>query len=238
MEDVSTSPYQICLVAGIAVSLAVWWRVARKDGRLVLIYVAGLCGAFIGAKFAYVLAEGWLHFGAPDMWLQLATGKSITGALLGGYAAVEIAKKLSGYPAVTGDWFATVAPLGIALGRVGCLLHGCCAGVECAPAWYALRDRAGVARWPAVPLEIAFNVAALAVFFAWRKRSVLQGQHFHVYLTAYGLFRFAHEFARETPRIIGPISGYQLLAIALIALGAIRFWQRRSALTPAASPFA
>ena len=56
------------------------------------------------------------------------------GALLGGYAGVEIAKKAIGYSAPTGDWFAIVAPVGIALGRVGCLRHGCCTGVVCSPA--------------------------------------------------------------------------------------------------------
>jgi phosphatidylglycerol:prolipoprotein diacylglycerol transferase len=62
-----------------------------------------------------------------------------------------------------------------------------------------------------------------------RRRRILSGQHFHIYLMAYGAFRFAHEFWRDTPQILGPLSGYQVAALALLVLGAVRFFQRRSA---------
>src|SRR5580704_2745635 len=103
---IQNSAYAWLMLAGIAVSIFFWARLARRDDRLLMVYTAALIGAFLGAKVVYILAEGWLHFGAPDMWLQLATGKSILGALLGGYAAVEIAKRLVRYQGATGDWFA------------------------------------------------------------------------------------------------------------------------------------
>ena len=53
-----------------------------------------------------------------------------------------------------------------------------------------------------------------------------RGQLFHLYLIAYGEFRLAHEFVRDTPRIAAGLSGYQLLSIAILALGAVRFAQR------------
>ncbi|HEX4644313.1 MAG TPA: prolipoprotein diacylglyceryl transferase family protein [Verrucomicrobiae bacterium] len=210
-----SSSYGWLMLAGIILSVCLWARLARRDDRLVAIYVAALVGAFLGAKVVYILAEGWLHFGAPDMWLQLATGKSILGALLGGYAAVEIAKRLVRYTGVTGDWFAFIAPMGIVLGRIGCLLEGCCLGKVCQPAWFTLNDHAGTARWPAVPVEIAFNFAAILAFLLLRKNHRLVGQHFHLYLIAYGLFRFLHEFLRDTPRLAGSISGYQFAALAV-----------------------
>ena len=103
-----------------------WSRLARRDERLVLIYIAALAGAFLGAKLVYFAAEGWLHWHDPNRWVILATGKSITGALLGGYLAVEIAKRLLRYHGITGDWFAVIAPVGIMLGRIGCMIQGCC----------------------------------------------------------------------------------------------------------------
>ena len=42
----------------------------------------------------------------------------------------------------------------------------------------------------------------------------------------YGAFRFAHEFLRSTPRIAGSLSGYQIAALACIALGLWRFVKR------------
>jgi phosphatidylglycerol---prolipoprotein diacylglyceryl transferase len=222
------SPYTWLLLAGIAVSFLFWKRRARQDRRLVFIYGAALVGAFFGAKMVYLLAEGWLHFGAADMWPQLAAGKSILGALLGGYVFVELAKWQVGYRQVTGDDFALIAPVSIGLGRVGCLLHGCCLGIDCPRAWYTIRDVDGVSRWPAVPTELVFNAVALVLFLFLRHRKFLPGQHFHLYLISYGLFRFGHEFVRATPRLLGPFSGYHFAALIVVVFGAVCFWRRQA----------
>ena len=224
------SPYGWLMLAGIAASAFFWTRLARRDDRLLIVYISALVGAFLGAKIAYLLAEGWRDIGQPDQWLRLATGKSILGALFGGYASVELAKRWVGYRSVTGDWFAMIAPLGIILGRVGCWLHGCCLGSACEPAWFTVRDAKGVERWPAVPVEILFNAVMLTGFFALRRRGRLVGQHFHVYLIAYGVFRFAHEFFRDTPRVVAGLSGYQFIAMALVSFGVWAF--RRRAMIP------
>ena len=223
----TTTAYGWLMLAGIFVSIALWSRVAKRDSRLVIIYIAALAGAFLGAKLVYLGAEGWLHWHDKNRWLILATGKSITGALLGGYAAVEIAKRMLGYSGVTGDWFAVIAPVGIMLGRVGCVLHGCCLGRICEPSWFTMNDAAGAARWPAALVELLFNALALAAILVLRQRKLLPGQHFHLYLISYGLFRFAHEFLRETPRIIGPVSGYQIAALGCVALGVTGFILRQ-----------
>ncbi len=215
------------MLAGIVVSIIFWSRLARRDERLVLIYIAALAGAFLGAKLVYLGAEGWLHWHDANRWLVLATGKSITGALLGGYLAVEIAKRLLKYSGSTGDWFAVIVPVGIMLGRIGCYLNGCCLGRVCEPSWFTLNDPAGVARWPAVPLEFLFNALMLGVILLLRRGRIAPGQLFHIYLMAYGIFRFFHEFMRDTPQILGPISGYQITALALAGLGLAGFIARR-----------
>jgi len=225
----NSTAYGWLMLAGIFVSIALWSRVARRDDRLVLIYVAALTGAFLGAKLVYLGAEGWLHWHDANRWWILATGKSITGALLGGYAAVEIAKRLLEYKGVTGDWFAVIAPVGIMLGRVGCLLHGCCLGRACEPSWFTMNDTVGVPRWPAALVELLFNAAMLGVIFFLRRKELWPGQHFHIYLMAYGCFRFGHEFLRATPQILGPISGYQIAALGVAALGLVGFVLRRRA---------
>jgi len=229
------SLYGWLMLAGIIVSIFFWARLARRDGRLVWIYIAALVGAFVGAKIVYFLTEGWLDLGRPDAWQRLATGKTILGGLLGGYAGVEIAKRILGYAGATGDWFALIAPVGIALGRVGCWSHGCCQGIPCSPACYTVKDSAGLDRWPSVPLELAFNLCAIAVFLGLRRARLLPGQHFHLYLIAYGAFRFAHEFVRAEPHIAGPFSGYQIAALVVLALGISGFVSRQRSARPAAA---
>lgn len=220
--------YGALMLLGLAGSLWWWLRLARRDDRLVLVWGIALMSAFLGGKLGYLLAEGWLDWGQPDMWRRWLTGKTIVGALLGGYAGVEWGKQRLGYRSVTGDWFAVVVPAGIAMGRLGCWVQGCCLGQVCgAEHWWTMRDSFGIPRWPSVPLELGFNLIAIAVLAGLRWRQWLPGQHFHLYLMAYGTFRFGHEWARETPRLWGPLSGYALMALGLILLGAIRFHQRR-----------
>ena len=215
------------MLAGIFVSIALWSRLARRDERLVLIYIAALTGAFLGAKLVYLAAEGWLYWHDPSRWIIWATGKTITGALLGGYLAVELAKRSLKYTSSTGDWFAIIAPVGIMLGRVGCMIHGCCLGKECNAGWLAIRDTHGVPRWPASQMELVFNAIMLVVVLIMRRQKLLPGQHFHVYLMAYGIFRFFHEFLRDTPAIVGPFSGYQIAALAIFILGITGFMRRQ-----------
>jgi phosphatidylglycerol:prolipoprotein diacylglycerol transferase len=74
---------------------------------------------------------------------------------------------------------------------------------------------------------MAFNALALAAALLLQKLHLLRGQHFHLYLIAYGVFRFFHEWMRATPRIAPGLSGYQIAALAVIALGAAGFVRRQ-----------
>lgn len=221
------APYSVLMALGVIVSAVFWMRLARSNRELLVIYISALLGAFVGAKLVYVFAEGWLHFHDADAWRQLATGKSIIGALLGGYVAVELAKKWIGYAKPTGDWFAQIVPVVVLLGRVGCLLQGCCLGERCPRSWYTIDDSLGQARWPAVPLEMAFNAVAIVTFFIMRRKGILPNQHFHIYLIAYGLFRLAHEFVRDTPHVFAGFTGYQIAALAVALLGICGFVVRQ-----------
>jgi len=203
------------MLAGIFVSIGFWSRLARRDDRLVLIYIAALAGAFLGAKIVYLGAEGWLHWHDANRWMILATGKSITGA-----------------------WFAVIAPVGILLGRVGCMFQGCCLGRVCRASWFTINDVNGIPRWPAAQMEFLFNAVMLGVILLLRRGRIAPGQLFHIYLMAYGIFRFFHEFLRATPPIIGPFSGYQFAALGVAALGAAGFVLRRQprSTNPATQP--
>lgn len=224
---IQSTAYGWLMLAGIFVSIIFWSRLARRDERLVLIYVAALVSAFLGAKIVYLASEGWLHWHDENRWVILATGKSITGALIGGYLGVEIAKRILKYDGVTGDWFAVIVPIGIMLGRIGCFLNGCCLGKVCDSNWFTLNDVHGVPRWPAVPVEFLFNAIMLGGILLLRWGNIARSQLFYIYLMAYGIFRFFHEFLRDTPQILGPISGYQIAALAMALLGFFGFLNRR-----------
>lgn len=238
--------YPLGAVLGLLLSAWAWERAASNAAAPTptqrhAIFLGCLAGMVIGAKLGFLFAEG-ASIIADDAvtWstraLALAQGKTVAGGLLGAYAGVEIAKRRVGYTLPTGDRFAVLAPLSLAIARIGCWVQGCCLGVPLTAAAWTVRDVQGVARWPAVPLEFAFNLAFLAWVCWWiaRRPAALRGQLFHVYLMAYGVFRFAHEFMRATPRWIGPWSGYHLLALAVFSLGFVGFVLRARALPPQA----
>lgn len=214
-------------ILGLLIGGWLWSRRWKSRPESFPVFVGAILGAFLGAKLLYLLAEGWMVFG-DEFWVQQwLTGKTIVGALLGGYAGVEVAKKLVGLREPTGDWFAVGVPLAIAAGRLGCLQHGCCLGDPCpGPEWFVLTDPQGQDRWPAVPLELGFNLLFVAAILPLVLRKAGGGQLFHAYLVSYGLFRFWHEFQRATPELIAGVSGYQIGALALVGLGVWRGWMR------------
>jgi phosphatidylglycerol:prolipoprotein diacylglycerol transferase len=222
------------MLAAVAATFWIWRRRFRASRDLTIIYFAALAGALIGAKLGFLAVEGARSWTEDDHWLRLASGKTILGALLGGFLCVEIAKKFVGYSLPTGDDFAVIVPAAVAFGRLSCVVHGCCLGVACPPAWYALRDGAGAWRWPAAPVEMLFNLLFEVLALILRARGHLRGQLFHLYLITYGIFRLWHEPLRATPKLAGGFGGYQALALLLIAVGLIGGWRR--VISPAPPP--
>lgn len=205
----------LLLALGFPASRAITDPEARKIYRR--LQLATLFGAVIGAK----LAALWGDLGWPDSWTDVFTvGRSVTGGLIGGFLTAEILKPLFHYREPPNDRFAAVLPFSLAIGRVGCFIEGCCAGTPWNGPW-ALADEHGVLRHPAQLYELFFQLAVGIVFVLLLKRERLKGRLFALYLVIYGLFRFATEFVRDTPRLEVGVSRYQILALVMIALGAI-----------------
>ncbi len=222
-----TGPYRWTMLGAITLSAIYWWRQAKKDPALLPIFIGALCGVFLGAKVAYLLGDGWWDLRwLKNPWPRLLAGKSIVGGILGGWAGVELLKWLTGYRKPTGDAFVLIAPLGIALGRVGCWLQGCCLGRPMAAHWIVKRDVNGIERWPAAQIELGFQLAAFALVLVLRKRAFWQGRVFFAYLVAYGLFRFGHEYVRDTPTLPGGLSGYQWMSGLMVVVGSVAFVKR------------
>lgn len=220
-----STAYAVLMTAGILIGAFYWYRRAKGQSGLLIIYLGALVGGFAGAKIAYLIAEGWLDWESPDRWLRWATGKSVLGGLLGAYAGVEITKHVVGHKQSTGDAFAVIVPVGILLGRVGCYLNGCCLGRPFAGV-FAVRDRLGIERWPAPFVEGAFQVVILCIILILQRSGILRDRLFFLYLTAYGVFRFLHEFVRDTPKIWLGLSGYQCIALVMAVLGLVMMRRR------------
>ena len=206
----------------------------RKYKTLQLI---SLVFAILGAKLAVLAGDrGWPVVPLASPWLWLESGRSITGGLILGHVAAEIAKPIVGFHLPPNDHFAAKLPFSIAIGRLGCLFAGCCRGIP-HEGWLSVRYDDEISRYPAPLFEIVFQLA-VGFFFIWLvRRRALSGRVFALYLVMYGAFRFATEFLRETPKHALGISVYQYLSVLMIVIGAFGLAVRsRSRTTHIPSP--
>jgi phosphatidylglycerol:prolipoprotein diacylglycerol transferase len=195
-------------------------------GRYYTMQAITALGAAAGAKLGVLFGDALWPLQPFDHWAELlASGRSIAGALLFGFIAVEVAKPLLRYDIPPNDRFAVALPFSIALGRIGCLVAGCCRGAPWdGPVAIAYDD--GVLRHPAQLYEALFQlVAGWTLLILWR-RGVLFGRLFALYLASYGIFRFATEFIRDTAKPFAGFSAYQWMSLAMIVAGAAAVYLR------------
>jgi len=108
-----------------------------------------------------------------------------------------------------------------ALGRIGCLMVGCCHGGP-TEAWYGIYMPDYGTKMIPIPLYEALFLFALFAFFAYR---LIKGKscNLPLYMAIYGAWRFIIEFFRRDDRgdtLVDFLSPSQLIAILMIA-GAI-----------------
>lgn len=239
---------------GVAFTLALWLgagltvRAAARAGYDVgaTIAVAGLTvgGGFVGAVALHASVQ--LLRGAPPAAMG---GLACIGGLLAGLATLRFAARMLGVPWLSLADRAAV-PVGIAhaVGRVGCLLGGCCYGA----AWdgpLAVRydhplapAHADFARHP-WPVYEALGLCLLALVLALRPQDLrVPGRRMLAYLAGYGVLRLALEPLRDDAvRGVwaGGVSTGQLCAATLVLGAALAAWrrpQRRAALSPGVGP--
>jgi phosphatidylglycerol:prolipoprotein diacylglycerol transferase len=184
---------------------------------LAAVVLGGAVGAYLGELPADVLGWAWRPAGTEPFG-----GRTVLGGILGGWLAVELEKRRLGIRIPTGDGVAAPLAAALAIGRLGCVAAGCCAGAVCDPAaWYGVDGR-----FPAVAVEAGFHAIALVLLLVADRRGWARGRRLYAYLIAYGAARFLLETGRANPQIMAGITWYQLLALAVLGLG---WWRWRAA---------
>jgi prolipoprotein diacylglyceryltransferase len=130
-------------------------------------------------------------------------GKTIVGGLLGGWLGVELVKKLSGIKRRTGDLFALPLCVGIAVGRVGCLLAGLADDTYGKPTGlpWAVNLGDGIGRHPVQVYEIIF--LALVGILVSVKTKLPEGARFRIFLGSYLAWRIVIDSLKPQPLIEG-----------------------------------
>jgi prolipoprotein diacylglyceryltransferase len=222
--------YGVLMVASVVLLLLTpttrHFASSEDRGRYYTMQAITALGAAVGAKLGVLFGDALWPLRAFDDWSALlASGRSIAGALLFGFLAVEAAKPLLRYDIPPNDRFAVMLPFSIAIGRVGCLVAGCCRGAPWdGPIAIAYAD--GIPRHPAQLYEVLFQLFVGWAFLVLWRRKILFGRLFALYLVAYGVFRFATEFIRETDKAFAGLSAYQWMSAGMIVAGMTALYLR------------
>jgi uncharacterized radical SAM superfamily Fe-S cluster-containing enzyme len=188
--------------------------------------LGAVAGALLGAKLLAWAESLPLIIQRWDDWRMLQGGKTIVGAVLGGWMGVEFVKRRLGLSHPSGDIYVFPLILGMCIGRVGCFLTGLedgTFGVATTLPW-GVDFGDGIHRHPTQLYEIAWLVGAAGVFL-WRRATGRQrGCMFSQFLFSYLAFRFGAEFIK--PRFTAPYLHLSAIQIACVIgmVSTFRHW--------------
>ncbi|BDI28646.1 hypothetical protein CCAX7_006970 [Capsulimonas corticalis] len=183
---VSWTPASGCYALGYGVGLAAWMGMARRrklaTSGMAIVMMAGALGGLVGAHIAQWIVAG-------------SDGKSVLGALAGGYLAAMVCKRSLGIRRPTGDLFAVALSAGEAVGRWGCYFAGCCYGKPTNEPWGIWGH--GAMRHPTQIYLSAANAVILAILLWCDRKRPPENTLFFLQGALYCAARFAIEFFRE-----------------------------------------
>lgn len=220
-----------------------WWQI-RKGAKItpdtmLTLALVGIPSGIIFARLVHVLDNivvAKLHpelalsgqvFDYTQDWARIIGGEGLTawgavlGASLGVWIYCKLAKVKIGY---VFDLLAPAIIMAQAIGRIGCLLNGCCYGVATTLPWgleytnpQSLGFGAGVTH-PTVVYEIIFNVLAFVVLLKLRGKFKPEGSLYLIYLSLYSAWRLGIDFLRDgTPFLFG-LHQAQVISIVILLI--------------------
>ena len=233
----------IGLLVGLAIYYFELYRNDMLSSKIFWISIAAVLGGTVGAR----VITAWEHldyyktFGTvPFTYFIAHSGKSIIGAIAGGYLAIYLSKRALGYTLSTGDCYAPAIPVAMAIGRIGCFFSEMPLGTPTTLPWGISSTPEVAAQFtnclhctepmhPSMIYEIIFHLIALFVILRWRHLVPVRGETLKLYLIASAFFRFFVEFVRNNQVAIWGLTAQQFFCIGLLFLLLLyygRHWQQ------------
>lgn len=176
-----------------------------------------LISGIVGARLLYVISNIDYYLANPSEIVMLQRGgMSWFGSLfLGALGAVIYLrrKRLNIYEML--DLIIPFVALGQAIGRIGCLLNGCCYGeVSRYGLYFSVHDAV------LIPTQMYSSLSLILIFFILRilqERQHKKGDILSAYLALYSIKRFIMEYLRADNEVIFfGLTPFQLTSIALL----------------------
>lgn len=187
---------------------------------VIVIAVASL----IGARLFYVVGHWGDYYSQnpADIIAIWKGGLVFYGGLLGGaIGTYAVARYRKMNVLRLADCLAAPLAIGVAIGRIGCFLYGCCFGIS-STSFFSLHFPGNGLAGTFIPtqlIEMTWGFAMFGVIYFWLERKYefkTDGSLFLIYLLMYSGGRFLVEFARySTWHLFGVFSFAQLISIAI-----------------------
>ncbi len=209
---------------GVLAATLVFWAEARRRGkdsdqRVWIVVLGAVFGGAVMMRLGTWLQHLDVSENATLIEQWLYGNRSILSGLVGAYLGAHIAKRVIGYRQRTGDMFAPAVAIGMAIGRIGCLLTelpGITLDTDQAA---RVGGQPGIALHPSFVYEIVFHLAAFGVLWWWlRFKPIAPGEMLTLYLGAYAVFRLLVEFVRGNEIVFAGLTRPQLFLLALLPL--------------------
>lgn len=194
---------------------------------LVAVVVAGL----LGARLFYALYYPELFLANPVGFMLSSGGMVWYGSLFSGLAVLWWLAWRSAYSALAVfDAMLPGALVGLALGRIGCFLAGCCYGKPCPTEWYAVHfplehPTHGLAVVPVQLMESLGALLLLGLILALEKRNTaktpVHGLASGLFFLGYAILRFVLETQRGDAILLQAFSASQWMSLGMGILGLV-----------------
>jgi phosphatidylglycerol---prolipoprotein diacylglyceryl transferase len=228
------------------------WRARREKLDPEVIYDLALwvfIGGLVGARLFYVIQYWGTRIQSVwDVFKVWEGGIVLYGSIMGGTATFFLYRALRPFPLRPMlDVFAPSLALGIALGRLGCFLNGCCFGDACdlpwavafpqhSPPWESQRALGLIG--PEAPWSIRLHptqlysaidglivLLLLSAYYPLRRRD---GEVMGLLMITYPITRFLIEHLRNDEGVFfAGLTISQNISLALL-LGGLLFWVQLS----------
>ena len=240
LGPITVYTYGVLLAAAYLFGLQLARVRARARGldanRILDLGIYIIISALIGAKLLLLITDFRTFSANPRELLTLArSGGVFYGGLILAVSVALIYIRKVGLPLwTTTDVFAPGIALGHIVGRLGCLMAGCCFGRETSVPWAVtfhdptamanVGTPLGVPLHPTQLYEAGAEAFILAFLLAFERRGrPFPGRTFWSYMLLYGVSRFIIEFYRGDSRgmVFNVLSTSQFVSVILVPLSIV-----------------
>ena len=242
--------YGVLLAVAYLVALQLAVVRARRQGldgtKVMDLGIYLIIAALVGAKLMLVVVDFDYFRSQPRELLSLVrAGGVFYGGLLAALGvAILLVRRYQLRIWTTADLFAPGIALGHVVGRLGCLMAGCCYGTPTTMPWAITFTNPLAASNVGTPLGIPLHptqlydagaeLLILIVLLATERRGKpFEGRTFWLYMLLYGVSRFIVEFYRGDDRgtIMG-VSTSQFVSLLIVPLAVLMLARLRRRTTP------